>query len=114
MPTKTRTPARRETAVGHLRDAIADLNQARDQAGQEARDTIDRALERLREAGSDMADRAKAQATDWQEALDRSEEDVRRELGRRAIRAQQSEAALRQMSAEIRRRKGELAAADGA
>lgn len=58
----------------------------------------------MKEAGAE----AQEQVSDWQHSLDKATDDVRRELGILAVRAQRSPEALRAMSAEIRKRKAEI------
>ena len=55
-------------------------------------------------AGTD----AQEQVSDWRSSLDKASDDVRREFGILAVRAQRSPEALRAMSAEIRKRKTEI------
>jgi hypothetical protein len=104
MPTKTVSPA------DHVRQAIDELDQARGGASQQVREHIDTALRRLRDATDDFAAHARDEASDFQDALESAGEDLRIELGRRAVRAQRSLSGLNEISAEIRRRKAELAA----
>ena len=108
--TPTKKPAKKPapTALDHLQKAAKDLDKARDVASREARTTIDDALAKVREAAEDVRERARDQAGEWQEALERAGEEMRVELGRRAVRAQSSPEALKQLSAEIRKRKAEL------
>ena len=117
MPTKpaakprSKAPAHAQpTTADRLKDAVEDLDKARDQAGQQAKEGIDSAIARIREAASELGDRARDQTGEWQSALESAGDDLLRELGRRAVRAQRSPAALKDLSDEIRRRKAELAA----
>lgn len=116
MPTKTaakpqsKAAAHAEpTTADRLKDAVEDLDKARDQAGHQAKESIDSAIARIREAASEIGDRARDQTGEWQSALESAGDDLLRELGRRAVRAQRSPAALKDLSDEIRRRKAELA-----
>ena len=59
----------------------------------------------MKEAGAEAQD----QISDWRGTLEKSTDEVRRELGILAVRAQRSPEALRAMSAEIRKRKTEVA-----
>ena len=45
---------------------------------------------------------------EWQKTLDAAADDALRELGRMTIRAQRSPEALTELSAEIRKRRGQL------
>lgn len=117
MPTKSaakpqrKAPAHAEpTTSDRLKDAVQDLDKARDEAGQQAKESIDSAIARIREAASELGDKARDQTAEWQTALEGAGDDLLRELGRRAVRAQRSPAALKDLSDEIRRRKAELAA----
>ena len=69
---------------------------------------IDSAIERTRDAMKEAGSEAQTQVADWRSSLDKASEDVRRELGILAVRAQRSPESLRAMSAEIRKRKTEL------
>jgi vacuolar-type H+-ATPase subunit H len=102
MATKTVNPA------DHVRQAIDELDQARDGASQQAREHIDTALQRLRDAADDLGTRARDQMSEFQDALESAGEDLRIEFGRRAVRAQRSTSALMEIGAEVRRRKAEL------
>ncbi|MGZ4268529.1 MAG: hypothetical protein ACXVFN_02880 [Solirubrobacteraceae bacterium] len=106
-----RAPARKQpTSLDYIQKAIEDLDKARKSAGEELRKTIDTAMERLRKATSDMRSRAGDEATDFEEVISRASEEVRRDLGRRAVHAQQTPEALTELSSEIRKRKAELVA----
>jgi hypothetical protein len=92
-PAARKPPARKPTAKSAVGDAGAQLDQAAD---------------RIREFASELRSRADDEIHEFQSALDRAGEQLRVELGRRAIRAQGSPQALTQLSAEIRKRKAEL------
>jgi hypothetical protein len=109
----TKTARRPTTADGHspteyLQDALDELTKARDRASDDIRGGIDSAIERTREALKEVGSEAQEQVADWRGTLDRATDDVRRELGILAVRAQRSPEALRAMSAEIRKRKTEI------
>jgi F0F1-type ATP synthase membrane subunit b/b' len=109
----TATKAAGKPADGHspteyLQDALDELTKARDRAGDDIRSGIDSAIERTREAIKEAGSEAQQQVADWRTTLDKTSDDVRRELGILAVRAQQSPEALRAMSAEIRKRKTEI------
>ena len=121
MATATRKPAKRtaakkpaakksaaSTPVDYVQEAIGDIKKARESAAGEAGDQLDRAADRLREVASDLRVRAEDEVREFQSALDRASAQLRVELGRRAIHAQGSTAALTQLSAEIRKRRAEL------
>lgn len=108
-----------QTAIDYLEHAVDDLKQAGQEAGDEMRSAIDSAISRTREALEDLRtdageraeslrSRAEERASEWQKALEDASEDVRRELGIRAIRAQQSEDALNTLSEEIQEHRKEV------
>ena len=106
------TETQEQTAVDYLEHAVEDLNQARQNAAEEVRAAIDSAISRAREAiedaRSDAQDRAESlrkraedRAGEWQKTLEDATEDVRRELGLRAVRAQRTTDALDEMETAI-------------
>jgi uncharacterized protein YicC (UPF0701 family) len=108
-----------QTAVDYLEHAVEDLNEARQEAQDEIRASIDSAINRTREALDDLRsnaeeraqglrERAESRAREWQDALENATEDARRELGVRAVRAQRTEDALDAMAQEIKGHKKEL------
>jgi hypothetical protein len=108
--TTRRKPAK---ADGHgpadyLQGALDELDKARDRAQGDIRDGIDSAIDRTRKAMKDAGAEAQTQVSDWRSTLEKAGDDVRRELGILAVRAQRSPEALREMSAEIRKRKTEI------
>jgi uncharacterized protein YicC (UPF0701 family) len=106
----SRAPAHRseKSSLDYLQKAVDDLDKARGRASDELRETIDGVIERLRKAASDLRSRAEDETSQWQDTLDRASEDARRELGRRAVRAQRTPEALAELSTEIRKRKAQL------
>ena len=99
--------ARRST-MEHLQQASVEIDEARQEATGGVRRSLDSALERLREVRSELPQRAEDQTAEWQDALERAPEKVRREMGRRAIRAQRTPEALEELSAEMRKREADL------
>jgi uncharacterized protein YicC (UPF0701 family) len=108
-----------QTVVDYLEHAVEDLNVARQQAGEEVRAAIDSAISRSREALEDLRTdaqeraeklrgRAEERAGEWQTTLEDATEDVRRELGIRAVRAQRTKDALDALADEIKSRKKTL------
>jgi uncharacterized protein YicC (UPF0701 family) len=108
-----------QTVADYLEHAVEDLNEARQQAGDEVRAGIDSAISRSREALEDLRSdahertlklrsRAEKRAGEWQTTLEDATEDVRRELGIRAVRAQRSKDALDALSDEIKSQKKTL------
>ena len=125
MPTRARTttakqPARRRGHAGparapkssadYVQQAMQDIDKARERVSVELRENLDAALERLRDAAGDLRKRAEQQTGDWGDALEQATEDVRRDLGRRAVMAQRTPAALKEMSAAVRERRAQLTA----
>lgn len=94
--------------VDYLQDALKDLDKAREKAGEEAGANIDAAIDRIGEVRGDLTTRGQGQLSEWQEQLEEAAEDVRRELGRWAIRAQRTPEALTELSAEITKRRKEI------
>jgi uncharacterized protein YicC (UPF0701 family) len=108
-----------QTAIDYLERAVDDLKQAGQDAGDEVRSAIDSAIGRAREALEDLRagageraerfrSRTEDRASEWQQALDDANEDVRRELGLRAVRAQRSKDSLDALADEIKGRRKEL------
>ena len=106
MPTAAK---KSPTAVDHLQHAVEDLDSAREQATQDVRERIDAAIDRIRKAAADARERAEHQRDELEDALERAGEDVRLELGRRAVRAQSSPEALKELGREVRHRQAEVA-----
>lgn len=106
----TRKPAAKDghTPAEYLQGALDELNKARERAGDDIRSGIDSAIDRTRDAMKEASTEAQTQVADWRGSLDRANDEVRRELGILAVRAQRSPEALRAMSAEIRKRKTEI------
>lgn len=114
MPTKT--DEREQSAADYLEHAVDDLNRARDEAVDDARSAIDSAITRTRDALDDLKSgaedraekirtRAEDRLRDWQGTLEDATDDVLRELGVRAVRAQRNEDALDAMADEIKERR---------
>jgi hypothetical protein len=91
-----------------VQKAIDDLRGAGEKATGDVRAQIDSAVSRLREATSGATSRASDQAGDWRETLESVTEDVRLQLGKLAIRAQTSKAAIEELEEEVKKRKKEL------
>jgi uncharacterized protein YicC (UPF0701 family) len=115
----TKAPARRakkaagkradSTTLEYLQKAIEDMDHAREHAGKDVRAALDGVMEHVRGLVGDMRKRAENEATDWQHTLEHTTEEMRRELARRAVRAQQTPDALDELAAEITTRKAQLA-----
>ena len=108
---RARKPA---TPLDHLQHALEDLDHARKDAGGEARDRIDTAVDCVRDAVRDFRGRGQDQVAEWEKLLERETDEVLIELGKLAVRMQRNPAALRELSAEIRSRKAELTPGNGA
>ena len=106
--TKTASREDGQKSVEHLQSAMDELTKARERAGEDIRAAIDSAIERTRGAMKGAGEDAQEQVSDWQRSLERATEELRRELGIVAVRAQRSPEGLKAMSAEIRKRKTEI------
>jgi signal transduction histidine kinase len=106
----TRAPAarRQPSSLEYIQQALEDLDKARGRATDELQETIDSAIKRLRQAAFDLRSRAEGETSQLEESLERASDDVRRELARRAIRAQRTPDALTELSAEIRKRRSQI------
>jgi hypothetical protein len=107
---KSKPAAKRgdSTTVEYLLKAIEDMNHAREHAGKDMRAGLDALMESVGEMVGDMRKSAEHEAADWQKTLEHTTEDMRRELARRAVRAQQTPDALDDLAAEITKRKAQL------
>jgi len=65
-------------------------------------------MERMSDIARDIRKRGEDEAADWQHALEHTTEEMRRDLGGRAVRAQQTRGALTELAAEIKKRKAQL------
>jgi hypothetical protein len=97
------------SSLDYVQHAIEDLVKARGSTADELRYTVDTAIERLRKATSEMQAHAGDEAPDLDERLEHATEAVRRDLGRRAVAAQQTRGALHELVGAIRTRWTELA-----
>jgi polyhydroxyalkanoate synthesis regulator phasin len=97
---------------GGVRDqvqkAIDDLRSAGEKATGEVRSGIDSAVARLRNVSGDASSRASDQISGWRETLEKTTEDVRKELGKLAVRAQSSLEALDEIGKELDERRQAL------
>lgn len=118
--TTTKTPVRRPkstpttkhvdgaTTLEYLQQAIEDIDHARQHASRELRSNLDAAMERMSDIASGLRKRAEDEAADWQMMLEHTTEEMRRDLGGRAVRAQQTPDALAELAAAIKKRKAQL------
>jgi uncharacterized protein (UPF0147 family) len=97
---------------GGVRDqvqkAIDDLRSAGEKATGDVRSSIDSAVSRLREVSSDPVGKAQDQVSSWRDTLDNATSDVRKELGKLAVRAQSSVEALDEIAKELDERRKAL------
>lgn len=97
---------------GSLRDnvqkALDDLRAAGEKATGDVRSNIDSAVARLRDASSDATGTAKDQVSNWRTTLEDATEEVRRELGRLAVRAQSSLESVEELAKELDERRKNL------
>jgi hypothetical protein len=97
---------------GGVRDqvqkAIDDLRSAGEKATGDVRSSIDSAVSRLRDISGDPVGKAQDQVSSWRETLDSATQDVRKELGKLAVRAQSSVEALDEIAKELDERRKAL------
>lgn len=108
-PAKKKAAADGATTLEYLQKAMEDIDHARVHAGKDMKSSLDTAMDRMKEMATDLRNRAEEEASDWQKTIENTTEDMRRELGRRAIRAQKSPDALTELANEITKRQTELA-----
>jgi len=96
------------TTLEYLQQAIKDVDHARQHAGNELHSSLDAAMERMSDIARDIRKRGEDEAADWQHALEHTTEEMRRDLGGRAVRAQQTRDALAELAAEIKKREAQL------
>lgn len=101
-----------ESGAGNLRDnvqkAIDDLRAAGEKATGDVRSQIDAAVARLRDASGDVTSKAQDQVSTWRETLEGATEDVRKELGKLAVRAQTSLESVEELAKELDERRKSL------
>jgi uncharacterized FlaG/YvyC family protein len=97
---------------GGVRDqvqkAIDDLRAAGEKATGDVRSSIDSAVSRLRDISGDATSKAQDQVSGWRETLEKATDDVRKELAKLAIRAQNSKESLEEISKELDERRKAL------
>jgi chromosome segregation ATPase len=91
-----------------VQKAIDDLRAAGEKATGDVRSGIDSAVARLKDVSGEASSRAQDQVSSWRDTLDKATEDVRKELGKLAIRAQSSVEALDELAKEIEERRKAL------
>jgi gas vesicle protein len=104
-------------AGGNLRDnvqkAIDDLRAAGEKATGDVRSSIDAAVARLRDASGDVTKQAQDQVSTWRETLEGATDDVRKELGKLAVRAQGSLESVEELAKELDERRKSLGGGTG-
>lgn len=91
-----------------VQKAIDDLRTAGEKATGDVRSSIDSAVSRLRDVSGDPVGRAQDQVSSWRETLDKATDDVRKELGKLAVRAQGSMESLDEIAKELDERRKAL------
>jgi hypothetical protein len=91
-----------------VQKAIDDLRAAGEKATGDVRSGIDSAVARLKDVSGGATSRAQDQVSSWRETLDGATQDVRKELGKLAVRAQGSTEALDEIATEIEERRKAL------
>jgi Flp pilus assembly protein TadD len=91
-----------------VQKAIDDLRAAGEKATGDVRSGIDSAVARLKDVSGGASSRAQDQVSAWRDTLDKATEDVRKELGKLAIRAQSSVEAVDELAKEIEERRKAL------
>jgi hypothetical protein len=98
----------RERLVDNVQKAIDDLRSAAEKATGDARAGIDNAIQRLRDASGDASTRAQDQVSEWRSTLERTTDDLRKELAKLAVRAQTSVDSLDEIEDELKSRRKAL------
>jgi len=91
-----------------VQKAIDDLRTAGEKATGDVRSSIDSAVSRLRDVSGDPVGKAQDQVSSWRETLDKASDDVRKELGKLAVRAQGSMESLDEIAKELDERRKAL------
>ena len=91
-----------------VQKAIDDLRSAGEKATGDVRSSIDSAVSRLRDVSSDPVGKAQDQVSSWRDTLDKATDDVRKELGKLAVRAQSSLESLDEIAKELDERRKSL------
>jgi ElaB/YqjD/DUF883 family membrane-anchored ribosome-binding protein len=91
-----------------IQKAIDDLRSAGEKATGDVRASIDSAVDRLKDVSGSATSRAQDQVSNWRDTLDKATEDVRKELGKLAVRAQTSAEALDEIAKELEERRESL------
>lgn len=100
-------------SLDYLNDALEHLKKASGEASGDVRSSIDEAVKEIRDAYEETSKKARDKAEEWLDDLQEATEDVRRQLAKLAIRAQDSEEALDEVEKEVVQRRTELKAGAG-
>jgi ElaB/YqjD/DUF883 family membrane-anchored ribosome-binding protein len=92
----------------NVQKAIEDLRSAGEKATGDVRSSIDSAVARLRDASGDATSKAQDQVSNWRGTLEDATDDVRKELGKLAIRAQTSLESVDELAKELDERRKSL------
>ena len=91
-----------------LQKAIDELRAAGEKATGDVRASIDDAVARLRDVSGGASSSVSDQVSNWRDTLDKATEDVRKELGKLAVRAQSSLDSLDEIAKELDERRSAL------
>jgi uncharacterized protein (UPF0147 family) len=91
-----------------VQKAIDDLRAAGEKATGDVRSSIDSAVSRLKDVSGDASSKAQDQVSGWRDTLDKATDDVRKELGKLAVRAQTSLESLDEIAKELDERRKSL------
>jgi hypothetical protein len=91
-----------------VQKAIDDLRAAGEKATGDVRSNIDSAVSRLRDVTGGATGKAQDQISGWRDTLDKATDDVRKELGKLAVRAQSSLESLDEIAKEVEERRKAL------
>jgi len=91
-----------------LQKAIDELRAAGEKATGDVRSSIDDAVARLRDVSGGASSSVSDQVSNWRDTLDKATEDVRKELGKLAVRAQSSLDSLDEIAKELDERRSAL------
>ena len=91
-----------------LQKAIDELRAAGEKATGDVRSSIDDAVSRLRDVSGEASSKATDQVSNWRDTLDKATEDMRKELGKLAVRAQSSLESLDEIAKELDERREAL------
>lgn len=94
--------------MDNVQKAIDDLRTAGEKATGDVRSGIDSAVSRLRDVRGEASSRAQDQVSAWRDTLEKTTEDVRKELGKLAVRAQSSMESLEEIAKELDERRKSL------